>query len=57
MPDKHWERLRKDQEARWRDQNDVAVVGPSMWLEYVKELRRRGLLEDDDEQPNDDDLG
>jgi hypothetical protein len=57
VPHKHWNRLRKQREVQWDEQNDVAVVGPSIWLEHVKELRRRGLLEHDDERSDDDDLG
>ena len=49
VSDKQWDRLRKGQ-------SDVAMVGPSVWLEYVKELRTNGLLPEQDEVPVDDAL-
>jgi DNA invertase Pin-like site-specific DNA recombinase len=49
LNDKRWDRLRQDQSG-------VAMVGPSFWLEYAKELRSSGLLPEQDEVPVDDDL-
>jgi hypothetical protein len=56
VSDKQWDRLRKEREGRRRGHNNVAVVGPSFWLEYVNELRKGGLLPEQDEVPVDDDL-
>jgi hypothetical protein len=56
MSYKAWERLNKERATQPRGNSDTDARAPSEWLQVTQELRRRGLLHDEDELPVEDDL-
>ncbi len=58
MSDREWDRLNKETaEARQGGYEDAGPSTPLSWLDVVNVMRQRGLLEDEDELPVEDDLG
>jgi hypothetical protein len=57
MTYKAWDRLNKERGAQQQGNCDTDGCAPSEWLQVTQELRKRGLLRDEDELPVEDDLG
>jgi hypothetical protein len=56
MSYKAWDRLNRERATQQRGNGDPDGCAPSGWLQVVQELRKRGLLHDEDELPVDDDF-
>jgi hypothetical protein len=53
---KQWDRLNKERGAQQQESYDTDGCAPSEWLQVTQELRKRGLLEEEDELSVEDDF-